>query len=200
MPSPKIVLASNSPRRQELLRNLGIEFRLSVPEVEETFPDEIPVRMVPAYLSEKKANAAAEFMKFDELIIAADTVVLFENKIFGKPTDADDAKQMLQMLSGEMHEVISGVTLKSREKQITFSELTRVYFRKLTSEMIDYYVNKFQPLDKAGSYGIQDWIGYVGIEKVNGCFYNVMGLPVSRLVKELGAFGFELIEANKIDS
>src|SRR5205814_2176106 len=96
--------------------------------------------------------------------------------IFGKPSDADDARQMLQILSGEMHEVITGVTLKTREKAFTFSELTRVYFRKLTNEMIEYYVNKFQPLDKAGSYGVQDWIGYVGIEKVNGCFYNVLHL------------------------
>jgi septum formation protein len=148
--------------------------------------------MVPAFLSEKKANAVAEFMKFDELIIAADTIVLFANRIFGKPSDAYEAKQMLQILSGETHEVITGVTLKTREKQFTFSELTRVHFRKLTDEMIEYYVNKFQPFDKAGSYGVQDWIGYVAIEKVNGCFYNVMGLPMSRLVKELKQFGFDV--------
>ncbi|HYV91022.1 MAG TPA: Maf family nucleotide pyrophosphatase [Chitinophagales bacterium] len=192
MQSLKIILASKSPRRQELLWNLGIEFRLLIPEVDESYPAEIPVRMVPAFLSEKKANAAAEFMKFDELIIAADTIVLFENRIFGKPSDASEAKQMLQILSGETHEVITGVTLKTREKQFTFSELTRVHFRKLTNEMIEHYVDKFQPFDKAGSYGVQDWIGYVGIEKVNGCFYNVMGLPMSRLVKELKQFGFDV--------
>jgi|ERR1043165_4833619 septum formation protein len=188
----KIILASKSPRRQELLWNIGIEFRLLIPEEDESYPEEMPARMVPAFLSEKKANAVAGFMKFDELIIAADTIVLLGNRIFGKPSDAYNAKQMLQTLSGEMHEVITGVTLKTREKQITFSELTRVHFRKLTDEMIEYYVNKFQPFDKAGSYGVQDWIGYVGIEKVNGCFYNVMGLPMSRLVKELKQFGYDV--------
>lgn len=190
----KIILASKSPRRQELLWNLGIEFRLLVPGTDESYPDEVPVRMVPAYLSEKKANEAAVFMKADELVIAADTVVLFENRIIGKPADTEEAKQMLQWLSGSMHEVITGVTLKTQEKQVTFSELTKVYFRKLTSEMIEFYVNKFQPLDKAGAYGVQDWIGYVGVEKINGCFYNVMGLPVSRLVKELKLFGFDSMD------
>lgn len=194
MQSLKIVLASKSPRRQELLWNLGIDFRLLVPETDESYPEEIPVRMVPAYLSEKKANEAAEFMKADELVIAADTIVLFENRLMGKPGDAEEAKQMLQRLSATMHEVITGVTLKTTEKQITFSEMTKVYFRKLTGEMIEFYVNKFQPLDKAGAYGVQDWIGYVGIEKINGCFYNVMGLPVSRLVKELKQFGFDSME------
>ena len=187
----KIILASRSPRRQELLWNLGIEFRLLLPETDESYPDETPVRMVPAYLSEKKANEAAVFMKADELVIAADTIVLFENRVFGKPADMEEAKQMLNILSANMHEVITGVTLKSQDRQVTFSEMTKVYFRKLTTEMIEFYVNKFQPLDKAGAYGVQDWIGYVGIEKINGCFYNVMGLPVSRLVKELKQFGFD---------
>jgi septum formation protein len=189
----KLVLASQSPRRQELLWNLGLHFRLELPDVDEVFPDDMPVRMVPSFLSEKKARAAANYLKFDELLLAADTIVLFENRIFGKPSDASEAKQMLRMLSGNMHEVITGVTLKTREKEKTFSELTRVYFRMLREDFIDYYVEKYQPLDKAGAYGIQDFIGYVGIEKVNGCFYNVMGLPLSRTVKELAAFGFEVM-------
>ena len=192
MGTKKIVLASASPRRQGLLRNVGIDFRLAIPEVDESYSPEMAVRLVPAFLSEKKAAAVAENIREDEILIAADTIVLFRNKIFGKPRDIDDAKDMLRMLSGEMHEVISGVTLKTPHRQTTFSELTRVYFRMLTPDMIDYYVQTFQPLDKAGAYGIQDWIGYTSIEKINGCFYNVMGLPLSRLIWELKQFGFEL--------
>jgi len=189
----KLVLASQSPRRHELLWNLGLEFRLQIPDTDESFPPDLPVRMVPSFLSEKKARAAGDYLKFDELLIAADTIVVFNGRIFGKPSDENDARQMLFMLSGNMHEVITGVTLKTREKEFTFSELTRVYFRELSAELIDYYVSKYKPLDKAGSYGIQDFIGFIGIEKVNGCFYNVMGLPVSRLVKEMKQFGFNIV-------
>lgn len=189
----KLVLASQSPRRQELLWNLGLEFRLQIPDTDESYPEDMPVRMVPSYLSEKKARAVSDFLKFDELLIAADTIVLYEGRIFNKPSDPEEAKQMLHLLSGNMHEVITGVTLKTREKEITFSELTRVYFRELTSEFIEYYVSKYKPFDKAGGYGIQDIIGYVAIEKVNGCFYNVMGLPVSRLVKEMKQFGLDIL-------
>jgi septum formation protein len=188
----KIVLASKSPRRHELLWNLGIDFKLLTPDVEETYPDDLPLRMVPAFLSSKKANAAAEFLKFDELIIAADTIVILNNTIYGKPADENEAIAMLQNLSGNIHDVITGVTLKSKEKEITFSELTRVHFRKLSSEMIEHYVRKYHPYDKAGAYGIQEWFGYVAIEKVNGCFFNVMGLPTSRLVKELLQFGIDI--------
>ncbi|MFI5134572.1 MAG: Maf family nucleotide pyrophosphatase, partial [Chitinophagales bacterium] len=153
----------------------------------------MPVRMVPSFLSEKKARDVGDYLKFDELLIAADTIVLFNGRIFGKPADEQEARQMLFMLSGNMHEVITGVTLKTRERELTFSELTRVYFRELSKEMIDYYVDKYKPLDKAGAYGIQDFIGFVGIEKVNGCFYNVMGLPMSRLIKEMKQFGFDIV-------
>jgi septum formation protein len=191
-PPNKIVLASKSPRRHELLWNLGLNFSLLVPDVDESYPEELPLRMVPAYLSEKKAKAALQHLKFDELLIAADTVVLLENHIFGKPDDEREAIAMLQYLSGNMHEVITGVTLCTRERESTFSELTRVYFRKLEDAQIEYYVKKFKPFDKAGAYGIQEWIGLVGIEKVSGCFYNVMGLPVSRLVKELKNFGMDI--------
>ena len=193
MPPTKIVLASQSPRRQELLWNLGLQFRLQIPEDNETYPNDLPARMVPAYLSEKKARAVKEYLKFDELLIAADTIVLLEGRIFGKPADKEEARQMLHLLSGNLHEVITGVTLLTREREFTFSELTRVYFRELPAAFINYYVEKYNPMDKAGAYGIQDIIGYVAIEKVNGCFYNVMGLPVSRLVKELKPFGIDLL-------
>ncbi|MBK9732716.1 MAG: septum formation protein Maf [Chitinophagaceae bacterium] len=190
MTPKKIVLASQSPRRHELLWNLGLEFTLFVPEVDETYPDNLPLRMVPSYLSEKKAKAVLPHLKFDELLIAADTVVLFQNRIFGKPVDEEESFEMLRQLSGNMHEVITGVTLCTRERSVTFSEMTRVYFRNLSDELIRQYIIKFKPFDKAGSYGVQDWIGLVGIEKISGCFYNVMGLPVSRLVEELKKFGW----------
>lgn len=200
MEPPKIVLASRSPRRQELLWNLGLQFRLQIPDEDETYPEAMPVRMVPAYLSEKKAMAVKDYLKFDELLIAADTIVLYEGRIFGKPADQYEARQMLQVLSGQIHEVITGVTLLSRQKTLTFSELTKVYFRELPDEFIGYYVEKFNPMDKAGAYGIQDVIGYVAIEKVNGCFYNVMGLPVSRLVNELKKFGLDILSHNPVDA
>jgi septum formation protein len=189
----KIILASASPRRQGLLKALGIAFNVFVPEVEETYPDDLPLRMVPSFLSAKKAQHASTHLKFNELMIAADTVVLLDNRILGKPADEDEAVEMLRSLSGCMHEVITGVTLLTKEKEHTFSELTRVYFRPLADDMIREYVKKYQPLDKAGAYGIQEWIGFVAIEKVSGCFYNVMGLPMSRLVKELKAFGVEVM-------
>jgi len=162
------------------------------PEIDESYPDELNLRMVPAFLSEKKANAVSALLKFDELLISADTIVLLEKRIYGKPLDEEDARQMLKDLSGKMHEVITGVTLKNQEKSLTFSEVTKVYFTDLSEEVIDFYIKKYQPLDKAGAYGIQDWFGYVGIEKIHGCWYNVMGLPTSRLVKELREFGYEI--------
>lgn len=188
----KIVLASKSPRRHELLWNLGLEFSLYVAEADEDFPPELPLRMVPSYLSEKKANAVRPNLKFNELLITADTVVIAGNQIFGKPADEAEAIEMLKFLSGSMHEVVTGVTICNRERMTTFSELTRVYFKHLPIELIAYYVRKYKPLDKAGAYGVQDWIGLSGIEKVNGCFYNVMGLPTSRLMEELNKFGWTM--------
>ena len=175
------------------MKALGISFNVFVPEVEETYPSDLPLRMVPSFLSAKKAQHASIHLKFNELMIAADTVVLLDNRILGKPADEDEAVEMLRSLSGCMHEVITGVTLLTKEKEHTFSELTRVYFRPLADDMIREYVKKYQPLDKAGAYGIQEWIGFVAIEKVSGCFYNVMGLPLSRLVKELKDFGIEVM-------
>ena len=191
----KIILASRSPRRQELLRSLGLTFTVVIPDVDETYPDDMSLRMVPAYLSEKKAQAFSRDLEEDELLLAADTLVILHNRLYEKPADEEDAKRMLRDLSGNMHEVVTGVTLKTKEKIHTFSELTRVYFRPLSEEMIDYYVKEFRPLDKAGAYGIQDFMGYVAIEKVNGCFYNVMGLPVSRLIKELERFHYRFPRA-----
>jgi septum formation protein len=175
------------------LKALGVSFSVFVPEVEETYPDDLPLRMVPSFLSAKKAQHVSVHLKFNELLIAADTVVLLDNRILGKPADEQEAMEMLQSLSGCMHEVITGVTLLTKESEHTFSELTRVYFRPLEDDMIREYVKKYQPLDKAGAYGIQEWIGFVAIEKVAGCFYNVMGLPMSRLVKELKAFRIEVL-------
>lgn len=187
----KIVLASQSPRRHELLWNLGIDFTLFVPEADESYPEDLPVRMVPAFLSEKKALAVLPYLKFDELLITADTVVLLQNRIFGKPTDEQDAFEMLQQLSGNMHEVITGVTISTKQRRFTFAEMTRVYFNHLPEEMIVHYIKTFKPFDKSGAYGVQDWMGLAGIEKIAGCFYNVMGLPVSRLVAELRNFGWK---------
>ena len=188
----KIVLASKSPRRHELLWNLGVEFSLYVAEADEDYPADLPMRMVPSFLSEKKARAVLPNLKFNELLITADTVVIAGNQIFGKPADEAEAIEMLKHLSGNMHEVVTGVTICSRERMTTFSELTRVYFKQLPTELIEYYVSNYKPLDKAGAYGVQDWIGLSGIEKINGCFYNVMGLPTSRLMEELHKFGWNL--------
>jgi septum formation protein len=196
-PPVKIVLASKSPRRHELLWGLGLNFTLFISEAEEIYPDDMSMRMVPSYLSARKAEEALKHLKFDELLIAADTIVLFENRIFGKPENESEAIAMLNALSGNMHEVITGVTLCTREKEFTFSEMTRVYFRRLPEDIISHYVKKFQPFDKAGGYAIQEWIGLVGIEKISGCFYNVMGLPVSRLVKELKNFGLDITDLSQ---
>ena len=185
MPMKKIILASGSPRRHEILNMLGIPFTVMIPQLDETWPDGFNIRMVPQYLSSKKAEAVSAKMKEDELLIAADTVVIFQNQILGKPGDTNHAIEMLEKLSGNMHEVLSGVTIQTNKHSTTFSELTRVYFRPLSREMIETYVSKFKPFDKAGAYAIQEWIGLVAIEKINGCYYNVMGLPASRLVLEL---------------
>ncbi len=189
----KIILASKSPRRQQLLSDLGIRFSLLLTEVDETYPADLHIGKVPEYLSAKKADAIRNLIKTDELLIAADTVVLFEDQIFGKPENTEEAKKMLTILSGNIHEVITGVTLLTKDKAVTFSELTSVHFRKLSDSVINHYVETFHPFDKAGGYAIQEWIGLVGIEKISGCYYNVMGLPVCRLVKELESFGINLL-------
>lgn len=178
----KILLASKSPRRQELMRMLEIPFTtVSVGDVKEVYPSDLPPSEVPAYLSRLKADAYTEPLADDEVLVTADTIVLLDNDILGKPSDADDAKRILWRLSGRMHRVITGVTVISNKKSVTFSASTDVYFADLTAEQIEFYVNHFKPFDKAGAYGIQEWIGAVGIRRIDGSFYNVMGLPVHQL-------------------
>jgi septum formation protein len=181
----QIILASQSPRRKQLLESVGIEFEVKTKNVVEDYPDTIPSDLVPVFLAEKKAQAFISEITANQLIISADTVVIMNEEIIGKPENLEDAHTMLQKLSGQRHLVVSGVCLLTTEQKITFSEHTWVEFKELTLAEINYYLQKFKPLDKAGSYGIQDWIGLVGVNRIEGCFYNVMGLPVAHLYQVL---------------
>lgn len=182
----KVVLGSNSPRRRELLSGLDIDFKVQVvPGIDESYPDTLKVEDVPVYIAKQKAEVYKKDMPDDELLITADTIVWTCQSILGKPTDREDAICMLQTLSGCMHEVITGVCLTTKEKMISFSVSSIVSFAELDATDIAYYIDKYRPFDKAGGYGIQEWIGYVGVESINGSFYNVMGLPVQRLYQEL---------------
>jgi septum formation protein len=186
----KIVLASNSPRRKELLSGLDLDYEVkTLPDVEEIYPDNLRKEEIPVYLSRLKADAYKETMEDDTLLITADTIVWLNGVVYGKPADEAEAKKMLRALSGQTHEVITGVCLTSREKQTAFYAVSQVKFASLDEKEIDYYVKKYKPYDKAGAYGVQEWIGYIGVESLNGSFYNVMGLPVRMLyshLKELG--------------
>lgn len=185
----KILLASKSPRRQELLKMLDRDFEVvSGIDVEETYPGELQPKEVPAYLSRLKSDAYRSMVGENELVLTADTIVLLDGEIIGKPADLDDAKRMLAKLSGRTHQVVTGVTIADRNNTKTFSVVTDVEFSQLSESQIEYYVENYKPLDKAGAYGIQEWIGAVGVKSINGSFYNVMGLPVHRLNEELGAF------------
>lgn len=186
--SKNIILASKSPRRQNLLKELGFDFEIKTKEIEEIYPPELKRENVALFLSELKALAFVDDLKENDLIITSDTIVCLGNEIIGKPKGRDDAIEMLGKLSGNKHEVITAVTLLSKEKQHTFYEETEVYFKPLTIPEIEYYVDNYQPFDKAGSYGIQEWIGYIGIEKIIGSYFNVMGLPVKRVYEELIKF------------
>ena len=183
-----IILASKSPRRQNLLKELGFDFEIKTKEIEEIYPPELKKEKVAVFLSELKASAFVEEIKENDLVITSDTIVCLQDEIIGKPTDREDAIKMLEKLSGNKHEVITAVTLLSKEKQHTFYEVTEVYFKPLTLDEIEYYIDKYKPFDKAGSYGIQEWIGYIGIEKINGSYFKVMGLPVKRVYDELFKF------------
>ena len=179
-----IILASNSPRRQELLRNLGIPFSVRVKETDESFPADMQADEVARYLAEQKAKAFLGELN-EELLITADTTVVLADDVLNKPADAAEAFKMLRRLSGTSHQVITGVCLLRHNNLISFSDVTKVYFRQLEDEEIHYYINDFKPFDKAGSYGIQEWIGMIGIEKIEGSYYNVMGLPVEKLYQHL---------------
>ncbi len=188
-----ILLASRSPRRQNLLREAGIPFELVLKEeVEEIFPDGLTPGEVASYLAKLKADAYLDGLSEGNILITADTLVVLGNKILGKPPDRDGALSMLAELSGRPHEVITGVCLTSTERQVVFTESTMVWFDDLESEEIEEYVDTFHPYDKAGSYGIQEWIGYMGIHRIDGSYFNVMGLPIHRLYRELRKFtGYE---------
>lgn len=185
----EILLASNSPRRRELLAGLDIDYRVTaLPEVDESYPDTLSGEEIPLYISQEKAAAYRRFMKDNTLLITADTIVWLDGKVYGKPRDIADAKAMLQALSGKTHTVITGVTLTSLQKQISFAVFTEVTFAALGDDEIDYYVETYRPLDKAGAYGVQEWIGYIGVTGLKGSYYNVMGLPIQRLYTELKKF------------
>ncbi|PLW98451.1 MAG: septum formation protein Maf [Marinilabiliales bacterium] len=184
-----IILASASPRRSELLKELGVRFRLLPKHIDESFDAEFPPRKVAEYLSEKKARAFSQSeIHENTIIITADTIVSIGKVILGKPANILEAKSILQQLSGNKHEVITGVTLRSIKKLKTFSVVTTVYFKELTESEMDYYIENFQPFDKAGAYGIQEWIGHAAIERIEGSYFNVMGLPTHRLYEELISF------------
>lgn len=176
----EIILASQSPRRNELLKGLDINFKVVVKSVEETYPINTPTEKIAEYIAVKKASAFADIGD-NQIIITADTVVLLNDQALGKPKDKEEAFSMIQSLSGKTHKVITGVCLKTNEKEVPFSVSTKVYFKELSSEEINYYIDKYEPYDKAGSYGIQEWIGYIGIQKIEGSYYNVMGLPLYEL-------------------
>jgi septum formation protein len=183
-----IILGSSSPRRKELLAAMGFEFRTMSPDIDESFSDEMPVENVPTFLAESKANALADSLEKNDLLICSDTVVVLNNKILGKPIDTQNAFEILRQLSGNTHKVITGVALKSIEKTTVFSVHTNVSFSELSDQQIRYYIEKFQPFDKAGSYGIQDWIGLIGVKKIEGSYSNVMGLPTFELNKAILSF------------
>ena len=185
----KIILASNSPRRKELLAGLGCEFEVRViPGLDESYSSDMLAEEVPHFLAKKKAAAYSSSIGEEELVVTADTVVLLEGAILEKPRDREEAIGMLRRLSGRSHQVLTGVSLMTKHAQHTFTERTMVYFSEIADEDIVHYVDRFSPFDKAGSYGIQEWIGYVGVERIEGCFYNVMGLPVHRLYHEMKSF------------
>ncbi len=184
-----VLLASKSPRRRELLAALRVPFDVvTVGHIEETWPEGLAAQDVAQYLSMVKANAFRKLIRDNELIITSDTVVVCEGRIMGKPSGAEEAKEMLRFLSGKKHEVATGVTITTRDRQTSFTTITEVKFAEIAPEDIDYYVDNFTPFDKAGAYGIQEWIGCVAVESIKGSYYNVMGLPVHSLYNELKLF------------
>lgn len=183
-----IILASKSPRRQQLLKELGIDFEIKTKEIEEIYPPHLKRENVALYLSELKATVFKADLNDRELVITSDTIVCLNDKIIGKPTDRKNAIEMLTELSGKEHEVITAVTLTSKQKQTSFFVSTAVFFKPLSLDEITYYIDKYQPFDKAGSYGIQEWLGYIGIEKIIGSYFNVMGFPVKEVYEALEKF------------
>lgn len=187
-PDYNFILASKSPRRQQLLRSLDIDFTVQTREVDENYPKYLKKEEVPVFLAELKARAFQNDLKENDLLITADTIVCLDDQILGKPEDYEEAFSMLKTLSGKKHQVITGVCLTSLSKQISFYSISEVEFKVLTGDEIDYYIQHYRPFDKAGAYGIQEWIGTIGISHIEGSFYNVMGLPVQKLYEMIKIF------------
>lgn len=184
----KVILASNSPRRKELLSGLGIDYEVrTLPDVDESYPESLQGADIPLYISQGKADAYRALLQPGELMITADTIVWLDGRVLGKPKDREDALQMLRDMSGRTHEVFTGVCITTTDWQRSFAAQTEVRFAQLTEEEITYYVDRYQPMDKAGSYGVQEWIGFIGVENISGSYFNIMGLPVQRLYRELKA-------------
>lgn len=184
----KIILASKSPRRQQLLRGLGIEFEIRTKDTDETYPELLKEQEVALFLADKKASEFDSEIKNNEIIITSDTIVCIEGVVLNKPNDFDEALSMLSFLNGKMHVVHTGVCILSKEKKELFCSSTNVYFKTLSREELTYYIHTCRPYDKAGSYGVQEWMGYAGIEKIEGCFFNVMGIPLSLVYEKLKLF------------
>ncbi len=184
-----IILASNSPRRKELLSGLNIPYKIkTLPDIDESYPDNLIGEDIAIYIAKEKANAYLDQLDGNTLLITADTIVLLDGKVYGKPSDDTDAKQMLRDLSGKTHQVITGVCITTKDKQVSFGVSSEVRFAKLEDDEIEYYVSNYKPFDKAGAYGVQEWIGYIAVEYISGSYFNIMGLPIQRLYRELKKF------------
>ena len=182
----KVILASGSARRRELMAGLGVNYEVRIlPDVDESYPDTLQGEEIPLYIAKEKADAYIPMMQPDELIITADTIVWLDGKVLGKPRDREDALQMLRTMSGRTHEVFTGVCITTTDWQRSFTAQTEVRFATLSEDEIIYYVDNFKPMDKAGAYGVQEWIGFIGVENISGSYYNIMGLPVQKLYREL---------------
>ena len=182
----KVILASGSPRRRELMAGLGVNYEVRIlPDVDESYPDTLQGEEIPLYIAKEKADAYIPMMQPDELIITADTIVWLDGKVLGKPRDREDALQMLRTMSGRTHEVFTGVCITTTDWQRSFTAQTEVRFATLSEDEIIYYVDNFKPMDKAGAYGVQEWIGFIGVENISGSYYNIMELPVQKLYREL---------------
>lgn len=184
-----VILASNSPRRKELLSGLDIPYQIkTLPDIDESYPAELEGEDIGIYIAREKAEAYRDALGKNTLLITADTIVILDGKVYGKPVDEEDAKCMLYDLSGRTHKVITGVCITTKEKQRAFGVSSEVRFAKLEDAEIEYYVSRYKPLDKAGAYGVQEWIGYVAVEYISGSYFNIMGLPIQRLYSELKRF------------
>ena len=184
----RIILASRSPRRQQLLRDLGLRFDVVVHEYDESYPENLKGEEIAMYLAREKARLFMNEISDNEIVITADTIVWCKNQVLVKPVDISDARRMIRELSGNSHDVITGVTILSSSREVTFADSTKVTFENLSEEEITYYIEKFMPLDKAGAYGIQEWIGVAACSRIEGSYFNVVGMPVQRLYKELQEF------------